>query len=827
LNEVEDFFTELAPEHEGAVVDSWEFRENLSEAKISARRQQTIRIRMQASFNFMDFFTIEQEASRIKCRYNELMSMAGGNGRIISVTLTSFEMVAWLPSLSPEESLAGIKATIGSMRNCMAQEDTYELDWTDNYEGEEPIRMVQVRAIPEMVTYLKKLLEENSPFRYAGKEIRPILQGEDTGSQFYRDVMQCHRECTNERRVLCVDNIPLWFKPEKAIVTEAMYGGKVPQECFEWKLVDLLLSLRPSGMTHGMDGTVILQVLPGNTETSLSLTYAQGKEEEAWSLTERILQIISAAVGSAAAARLSIEAYPKIAMSGNDSAQNLIKLTGFEPTNEGMEEDEDSINQEDHITPLQRKRPPEELMPPMESRIVRLEEWADKVENALSTLNRLDTKIDKFSVSLTEMSTEVSDLRSTSSSLKGLIESSSSSSGSWLIGPRLRNELKETFTEAMVEANSKSSTNLSEQNIAEVERVMVDNCIPKLVSELKRADQEADRVWIKDHGEAFADKLAIQVASAVAIEVDSSLPNVEELTDGIRELRSIISLIREEVAHGGQIGVSGVIGTSRAVTLPTVQEENITYRPPTPTTPPEDQEFMTPHPGMADQASRGADMTIESAMEHHQRETQERIIEVEGHFADGDESIDPDVPVAVGEEVTTPDEPDDEDEEDGKMTPEQLQQYNEARENGSRAGVELLFDTEVTYPEMSNLSLSGVESQVRRQLARREDELRAEDIEEEETLVQANGRATATAPGAPVAERRVTRSVTAATRGGHEQDGQEPRQLNFDSQSTPHSEGRREENDEQPIPAERQRSRSASAERNKVQSQVTTFFKTA
>ena len=66
VNEVNDFFSEMAPEHEGAVVDLWELMENLREAKITARKEQMVRIRMQASFNFMDFFTIEVEASRIK-----------------------------------------------------------------------------------------------------------------------------------------------------------------------------------------------------------------------------------------------------------------------------------------------------------------------------------------------------------------------------------------------------------------------------------------------------------------------------------------------------------------------------------------------------------------------------------------------------------------------------------------------------------------------------------------------------------------------------------------------------------------------------------------
>jgi hypothetical protein len=331
---------------------------------------------MQATFNFMDFFTIEEEASRIKRRYEELMSSAGGNGRIILVTKNSFEIVAWIPLVSPEESLEGIKvkATIGSMRNCMAQEDMYELDWVENNESKEPVRvrMVQVKATPEMVTYMKKLLEENSPFQYAGEEIRPILQGESTSNQFYRDVMQQHRVSTISRRVLRVNNVPLWFKPEMGIITEAMYGGPVPAEHSEWKIVDLLKNLRSSGMVFGDESPVILQVLPGNTETSLSLVYGEGAGEVAWGLTERIMQIISVAVGNAAAAKLSIEAFPSTGDRPHDQFPTPCKPSGFEPTNEAMDEDEDSINQEEQILPHQCKSPPEALLP-MEARIVRLE----------------------------------------------------------------------------------------------------------------------------------------------------------------------------------------------------------------------------------------------------------------------------------------------------------------------------------------------------------------------------------------------------------------------------------------------------------------------
>jgi hypothetical protein len=347
------------------------------------------------------------------------MSSAGGNGRIILVTKNPFEMVAWIPLVSLEESLEGIKATIGSMRNCMAQEDTYEL-WVENFESEEPVKMVQVKASPEMVTYMKKLLEENSLFQYAGKEIRPILRGESTSNQFYRDVMQQHLVSTSSRRVLRVNNVPLWFKPEMAIITDAMYGGPVAAEHSEWRIVNLLRNLRSSGMVFGDENPVILQVLPGNTETSLSLVYSEDAGEAAWGLTERILQIISAAVGNAAAAKLSIEAFPLIGESPHDQLSTPCKPSGFEPTNEVMDEEEDSINQEEQILPHQRKSPPEALLP-METRIVRLEKVAVDLESAMAMWGGMNNKLDKFSVSLTEMSSEISDLRSTSSSLKGLI----------------------------------------------------------------------------------------------------------------------------------------------------------------------------------------------------------------------------------------------------------------------------------------------------------------------------------------------------------------------------------------------------------------------
>jgi hypothetical protein len=44
LNEVNNFFSEMAPEHEGTVVDLWELKDNLCEAKITDRKEQMVRI---------------------------------------------------------------------------------------------------------------------------------------------------------------------------------------------------------------------------------------------------------------------------------------------------------------------------------------------------------------------------------------------------------------------------------------------------------------------------------------------------------------------------------------------------------------------------------------------------------------------------------------------------------------------------------------------------------------------------------------------------------------------------------------------------------------
>jgi hypothetical protein len=125
-------------------------------------------------------------------------------------------------------------------------------------------------------------------------------------------------------------------------------------------------------------------------------------------------------------------------------------------------------------------------------------------------------------------------------------------------------------------------------------------------------------------------------------------------------------------------------------------------------TPPEEQDFMNPPPGMADQASKGADMTLESAIRHQQEDAEaELMVADEQQNISDDDTIDPDIPVAVGEPV----------EEYSKMTQEELDQYNTAVRNGIEAGVEVLFDAQVAHQEISNLTFSGVETNFCRNLA--------------------------------------------------------------------------------------------------------------
>jgi hypothetical protein len=267
LESIEDFLRELESEHEGTVVDAWVLNKDLSESKLSSGQEQTLRIRVQASFNFVDFFSIERDASEFKKKYCELVKVAGGHGKILTVVPSAFKMAAWLPYITPDESMEKFRMMIRTLKNLMVNEGTYEIDWDENYSFETPVRMIQVKADPAAIPHLKKILEENSPIQCAGKVFHPILEGEDVDSPFYRDVLVEHERNVNCRRLLRVDNVPKWFKPDKAVVTEAIYGSEIPQDRMHWTVSDLLLCLSPSGISEAKQDRVFTQVLPGNTTT--------------------------------------------------------------------------------------------------------------------------------------------------------------------------------------------------------------------------------------------------------------------------------------------------------------------------------------------------------------------------------------------------------------------------------------------------------------------------------------------------------------------------------------------------------------------------------
>jgi hypothetical protein len=206
LDSIEDFLRELEPEHEGTVVNAWVLNKDLSKSKLSGSQDQTLRIRVQASFNFTDFFTIERDASEFKKKYCEVVKVAGGNGKILTVVPSSFKMAAWLPYITPDESMEKFRMLIRSLKNSMVNEGTYEIDWDENYSFETPVQMIQVKADPAAIPHLKKILEENSPIQCAGKIFHPILEGEDVDSPFYRDVLTEHERYVNCRRLLRVDN---------------------------------------------------------------------------------------------------------------------------------------------------------------------------------------------------------------------------------------------------------------------------------------------------------------------------------------------------------------------------------------------------------------------------------------------------------------------------------------------------------------------------------------------------------------------------------------------------------------------------------------------
>jgi hypothetical protein len=395
----------------------------------------------------------------------------------------------------------------------------------------------------------------------------------------------------------------------------------------------------------------------------------------------------------------------------------------------------------------------------IEQRIDRLEIFAEKLELIISKVGNMDTKLDRFSVSLTEVSTEISDLRSSSSSLKECLTCDRSPNNKQLIRNQLRSELKDTFTEVLLEAWSEDQSG----NQEEADQEVVQRFLPKIIQGLQSAEGHADKAWIVDHGEAFADQLATKVASAVAKEVQAQEVDMNELNSLTSEFRSLVGMMKSKVGAGA--------GANQGQ-LSTVPEEQQEYRPPSPTTPPEEQDFMTPPAGIADQASKGADMMLESAIRHLNGEAAAAVPAAVQENGSDDDTIDPDIPIAVGEPV----------EEDSKMTPEELDQYNTAVKNGIEAGVEVLFDAHVEHPEISNLTFSGVETNYRRNL---QAEQAAREALEIATVTEREPVAEVT-PGAPMIERRMTRMATAAaaaaaSRSSTETSEPDPTRLEMDS----------------------------------------------
>jgi hypothetical protein len=53
-------------------------------------------------------------------------------------------LTAYLPFVTPEESMEMLRLMVKTLKNSMVNEGTYEIDWDENYAFPEPIRMIQV-----------------------------------------------------------------------------------------------------------------------------------------------------------------------------------------------------------------------------------------------------------------------------------------------------------------------------------------------------------------------------------------------------------------------------------------------------------------------------------------------------------------------------------------------------------------------------------------------------------------------------------------------------------------------------------------------------------
>jgi regulator of replication initiation timing len=581
IEQLGEVFESMSPGQEVNIEGSWEVLPNLAESPIGSDfNPKTLRIQVNSSFEMESLLAIRKEDSQEAARV--LGALQSTRTEVMCSYPSSWVEVAIFPDILPEHNLRSMTRFIDSLPRNSNMPDQYIIVWSDHYRYASSVKCATMYASRELVTGLQALLERNSPIKYRGMSITPILSSEKTEVSYYQDVFQKHTAMTQGRQVLRIGGVPQWLKLESLKITAEVLQQEVQEHQAGWTVADLLMRLTPEGVVSFSSEGVFTEVLPGNRGDSIVLCFHRQQALRAWKCQDEVMRIISTAGGSASKSKLKIEMIPPIELQDEDNAQE-------EMAQEHENGEESSVSSSESSEPPQRKQPGHE--PNLESQppARQLERLMEIMQERAESMANVEAKLEKLTVSMTSMSTEISDLKTQS------------------------------------EANVKTSA-VARMNEQQLETFINERCVPKFVDQVIAKQKEMKIETTKQQQEMLS-QVSSSFAEVVREELHLSYPTAEQhlvttfrkcLQEAVREMRKVT-------------GQDDSISTPHADLSKQRDDEG---NQPQSLSPPS-QEFPTLYKGWEEEASRGADRTLRSALEvlqsgrHETEEVEEDATESE------------------------------------------------------------------------------------------------------------------------------------------------------------------------------------------------------
>jgi hypothetical protein len=565
VEQLGEVFEAMSPGQEVTIEGSWEVLPNLAESPIGSEfNPKTIRIQVNSSFEMESLLTIKKEDSQEASRV--MVALQSTRTEVLCSYPSSWVEVAIFPEVLPEHNLRSMTRFVDSLPRNSNMPDQYIIAWSDHYRYASSVKCATMYAPRELVTGLQALLERNSPIKYKGMSITPILSSEKSEVSYYQDVFQKHTAMTQGRQVLQISGVPQWLKLESLKITAEVLQREVQEHQSGWTVADLLMRLTPEGIVNFRSDGVFTEMLPGNRGDSIVLCFHNQDAMRAWKCQDEVMRIVSTAGGSASQSKLKIEMIPSIEFQEEDNRQD-------DMAHEHEKEEESSVSSSESSEPPQRKHPGHESNFESQPPARQLESLMNMMQERAESMANLEGQIEKLTVSMTSMSTDISDLK--------------------------------TQSEANVKATVVAT--MTEQQL---ENFINERCVPKFVDQVIAKQRELKMETTEQQKEMLS-QVSSKFAGVVREELHLSYPTAEQhLVSTFR--KCLQEAVREMKKATGQ----DVPSPTSSCGLP--KDGNDEDNQPRSLSPPS-QEYPALYKGWEEEASRGADRTLGSALEILQR----------------------------------------------------------------------------------------------------------------------------------------------------------------------------------------------------------------